>query len=387
MDKSNYPLAIRQANQLFQNKDYQAALIIYEDLYQDTILQDDFSLLNSLVNTYKNLKAYSFAITLALPHCEKINCPESIKQTLAWCMYFEYFKRANPIPIEEAILHIEKQLQLFPLRQGLHPLPLSIFKFIDSSIALSPSARIQLLDFLNPTLLAVNLKTGSKPNTSFPSDREKYCTLLSKALFENQDYLRCIGLCTEMMQSGIPLSPNQDIWLKRRIALCKAKTGEMEEAFQMLSELSKQKPEWYILYECALAAYRLQRYDDSFAYAVQAASAFGKVEVKIHLWELMKDLFAIQKRFDDSIAMVKLQAAIRIQMHWSISNSLSQELSSYNIIPDALANFRKLFLELCANVPELNNTHTNYQQIKHNPSGKNQKPSPSITDGESKQGT
>ncbi|GAB1468298.1 hypothetical protein MASR2M64_10120 [Candidatus Cloacimonadota bacterium] len=155
----------------------------------------------------------------------------------------------------------------------------------------------------------------------------------------------------------------------------------------MLSELAKQKPEWYILYECALAAYRLQKYDESFACAIRAASAFGKLEVKIHLWELMKDLFASQKRFDDSIAMLKLQAAIRFQMHWSISNTMLQELSSYHVRPESLADFKRLFQELCASIPELNKTHANFQQTKQNPASPSQKIKLSPAELELKQGT
>lgn len=79
------------------------------------------------------------------------------------------------------------------------------------------------------------------------------------------------------------------------MALCLGKQGDYLSALKEYEQILPRKRDWFILYEAALAAYRLGQTDRSLELALQAANAYGDADNKIHLWELLQNLMAIKR--------------------------------------------------------------------------------------------
>ncbi|MCD8479780.1 MAG: tetratricopeptide repeat protein [Candidatus Cloacimonetes bacterium] len=175
-------------------------------------------------------------------------------------------------------------------------------------------------------------------------------------------------------KKAFELKLTQRVWFERRYAMCLAKLGRMQEAFELYQKLAAQKGEWYIYFETGLAAFRLQEYQSAEAYAMKAMFAPGKIEAKIHLWELLRDLMSHNKQYELAIELLSLIAAIRQQMHWSISSELMKELASYNLVLDQLRPYKDILhtikQKLKASLPDSpKNTGTISKMLPNNVAG------------------
>ncbi len=343
MEQNSFDLALEQAHNLKQAGNWSAAAEIYQTLYASDIGKSNPRVIFSLLYCLKKLENYALAVEIGLPACALEGIWDSIPQTTAWCIYYQYFRSCASLPPDQAVPWLEKIRQIHPLRSGLHPLPLSVFSYLSQATGLNPTLVIQICHLLDPALLDSTPQPGSKPGSFYPSALEKYVNHLSKALFANEQFQDCINLCQQTLDNCAALSTNQEIWLKRRIALCLAKLGNYPEALAIYRQLVLRKPEWFILYETALAAYRIQDYVLALQMAVKAATAVGEVDVKIHLWELLKSLMAQNRKPEQAVSLLKLCAAIRYQRHWHLGQDLMAELSSYNIVPDSLPPFKAIY--------------------------------------------
>lgn len=337
-----YPKVINQAYTLKQNGNWQGALELYESAYADESKQSDQNLVLSLLSCLKKLERYDRAIEIGLTACEREGHWEAVANLTAWCVYYRYFRQETHLPAEQAVEWLETIKSISPLKQGLHPLPLSVFSFLAKSPDLLPALVVQICGLLDPDLLETTPQPSNKPGVLYPSHREKYASLLSKALFNLGDYASCLDLCRKTLSLNLKLSTNADVWFKRRSALCLAKLGDYRTALDLYEEILKRKRDWFILYEAALAAYRLELYDRSLALALQAANAYGEPDTKIHLWELLQNLMARNKKFDRSIEMLRLCAAIRKQRQWSLDRNLLLDLQAHNIDPDKLPPYKEI---------------------------------------------
>lgn len=304
---------------------------------KDSAVADSYFISNLLYcfgKTGQHAKIIAFQENLEL----KGVCNEQAKIAAAWAIYQLNFKNLKIMPAETALELIERINELFPQIRGLHPLPLAVMKYASSTNDTSSTFKQNLLKIINPDLLDSEPKRLTGKDQLFSSDRELYLNLYSKALFSDSAFLQCAEVC----QQAFSLKLTQRIWFERRYALCLAKTGRMEEAYALFQSISAQKGEWYIYYETALAAFRLQNLSDAELYALKALAAPGKIETKIHLWELLRDLMAHNHRYDLATELLKLIAAIKHQMNWTVSQELQRELATYNISREKLAGFKEL---------------------------------------------
>ncbi|HQF67522.1 MAG TPA: hypothetical protein PLC91_01130 [Candidatus Cloacimonadota bacterium] len=336
----------RQASELKQNGDWQGALAVYEKIYADESQRNNQNLVLSMLSCLKKLEQYERAIEIGLPACELEGRWDAVASLTAWCIYFHHFKKPRQLSAEQAVEWLETIKRILPQSLGLHPLPLAVFSYFGNSPDLMPSLVVQICRLLDPDLLDTTKQPSNKPGTSYPSPWEKHASLLSKALFNAGDYPACFNLCREVLNRNLELSTNADIWFRRRMALCLGKQGDYLLALKEYEQILPRKRDWFILYEAALAAYRLGQTDRSLELALQAANAYGDADNKIHLWELLQNLMAIKKEFDRSIAMLKLCAAIRKQRNWRMDNNLIMDLKAHNIDLDSLPPY-KVILRDC----------------------------------------
>jgi tetratricopeptide (TPR) repeat protein len=320
-----------------QGKYSEAALILESALAQNITIADSFAI-TSLVFCYAKIGKHQKIVELREALSRGGITIEQVNIATAWALFNLHFKPQKNLSAETAVELLEGIAKLFPQNQALHPLPLAIFKYLASNNLSTPAFKVHLLEMLKPELLNSEPKLLNGKDRPLSSDRETFYSHYSKALFNDAKYDQCAEVCQKAMTLKLTLR----VWFERRYAMCLAKTGRMQEAFDLYLKLSAQKGEWYIFFETALAAYRLQDYANADSYAIKALSAPGKIEAKIHLWDLLRNLASYNKQFELAIELLSLIAAIRLQMHWSMSAELQRELASYNIVPDKLPAYKDI---------------------------------------------
>ncbi|HOR30276.1 MAG TPA: hypothetical protein PLW71_02645, partial [Candidatus Syntrophosphaera thermopropionivorans] len=153
MNNTEFLNELEQAKQLARSGELDIALQIFEKLYAADNNEQNLSLIYYMQNSLKQAANYSKAIEIGLVACELPEVWDSIRHNTAWCIYFQYFKEKCELPVEEAIEWLEKIKELFPPAPGLHPLPLSVFSYINKHPELSPALIIQLCSLLDPQKL------------------------------------------------------------------------------------------------------------------------------------------------------------------------------------------------------------------------------------------
>ncbi|MCB5285553.1 MAG: hypothetical protein LHW45_08205 [Candidatus Cloacimonetes bacterium] len=331
-----------QAEELTNSGNPTAAAELLSKLYSESGDNGDFPLVYKLLYTLNKSGDYPRAIELGLKACAMPGVWDGIRQNTAWCMYFHYFKGAGQLGGADAVEHLEKMEAIFPQRQGLHPLPLSVFALLKKHPEFPPVFVIQLCRLLDPFML--NPEPCPSPNggKDLPSAREQYTSILTRALYSSGDYSECLRLCGETLENGIQLSSGNGIWLLRRKALCHFRLEDLDQAMEMFESIIKIKQDWFLLHEAAEVAFKLKRHSQALSLAVRAAQSFGDTENKIHLWELLRQIVSREKQFDLALALLKLSASIRKFKGWKIDQNLLRELTDHNISLDTLPHFMAL---------------------------------------------
>mgnify|MGYP001170057836 FL=1 len=353
MNNTEFLNELEQARQLAQKGELDTALKIFDQLYATDNNEQNLSLVYYMQNVLKQAGDYDKAIEIGLSAFKLPEVWDSIRHNTAWCIYFQYFKDKCELPVEDAIEWLEKIKELFPSAPGLHPLPLSVFSYINKHPELPPALIIQLCLLLDPQKLETEPVPNKNGKFPFPSQREKYITILTKAYFATENYNECLDLCQETLNSSLPLTPNEPIWLKRRIALCHSHLGEEEKALQEMKEILQTKKDWFLYYEAATISFTLKNIEEAVDFAIRAALGPGDIENKIHLWELLKSILLELKLFDKAVEMLQFIVSIRKFKQWSIPQSLNKELNSYHISLDNLPHYKELFSRFRKWLPEL----------------------------------
>lgn len=336
--------ALNKASDFRRAGEHETAVRILEPLYQNPEVHERMDLISGLLYSLQKLGRYQEAIDIAMEACRKEEVWDSIKQNLAWSIYFRFFKQsASKLSAEDAVEWLERMQQTFPQKAGLHPLPLSVFAWISVHPEAQPALQIQLCGLIDPALLDRSPVPPQGDRPALPSQYERYTGIMSKALFSCQRYQECKVLCESVLNGDIVLNGNNAVWLRRRIALCVDAMGDHAKALEQMQEVLKQKRDWFVYHETARIARATGDFTGALSLCVQGALAWGETENKIHLWELLRELLSQSKQFDRAIEILNLIASIRKHKGWSIGPELFRELKAHNVDPESLPHFKELY--------------------------------------------
>lgn len=163
------------------------------------------------------------------------------------------------------------------------------------------------------------------------SDKEKWYSQKSKALFELNMFQECFEISEEALNILDNFHNSNDLWFARRIALSKKQLGNLDEAILGLENIYKRKKEWFIQKEIADLYFEKNDIENAFKNAIQAVNARGKLEFKIGLIFLIGKIL---KQKNEPVLAYKhflLIKNIREKNQWNIPNELSVELNSFDI--------------------------------------------------------
>lgn len=140
------------------------------------------------------------------------------------------------------------------------------------------------LDKLDPDLL--DEEQGQSGDRIFPSNREKYYNLASKALIECQDYQECIDVSKRALESLSKFANNSDVWYNWRIAKSLKELNQSSEALTYLDEVRKVKKDWFVSKEIAENYYILDDIENAEKYIGDAALTKDPAKIKVNVYYL-----------------------------------------------------------------------------------------------------
>lgn len=165
------------------------------------------------------------------------------------------------------------------------------------------------LDKIDPELLSE--KQGKSGDMTYPSEKEGYYSLKSKALLEVGEYEECIEVSKNALNTFTDFAINGGTWHKFKIAKALRQIDEPQEALAYLEEVIKVNDKWYVLKEFAEDYYLLEDYDNALKYCGKAILAYGPVGMKVNVFYLA---FKILKDSDYDLAMKHAELLLAIKL-------------------------------------------------------------------------
>lgn len=201
---------------------------------------------------------------------------------------------------------------------------------------------IRLCESIPPSILSDkpnNINVNGK-DRKILSDKEKYYLALSKALYEQKDFNRCIQVCKEAFDNIKFFTNGTDIWLKRNMILSQNELNHpINELIVEFEKLLEKKKDWFMQFDMA-TLYR--KYSDNkkvLQYAISAINSFGEIDMKIGCLEFIGDIL---KSDDERLAKLHylFVKEIRVKNNWRVEiieskiSSIKCEVSSENIFDE-----------------------------------------------------
>ncbi len=330
---------IEQAEQAYEQHDHARAAEIYEQLWTSPCRSgmdhwDGWRYASSLYKTGQHEKAIRV--------CEEVEneAPldfEHIRNIHAWALYKKEIK-VEPVKDEGVFLATaERILELTRGRIEYTPYVDTVlevcryFKEKEEWTDMLEWIHRLPADALDDRPFSFTAPDGEQRELA--SDLENYYALLSTALFELGRCDECIQCVDEALEKIEKFHYNNDIWMRRRKALCYERKGEYALAIQIMEPLAKKKGDWFLWAEVARLHSKAGDRDKALRYAAKAALAKGEPDKKVNLWELLGDLYRDAGDIDLARSHWALAFNLRQEKGWSIPDSLEKALEAHDVMP------------------------------------------------------
>ncbi|HPN38105.1 MAG TPA: hypothetical protein PL041_06850 [Melioribacteraceae bacterium] len=214
------------------------------------------------------------------------------------------------------------------------------------------SAINELLDYLEPEKLdnnpqLITIKNGPKAGREIElaTDLENWYSYKTKALIEVEHYLECIKVCEHALKVVNKFHYDNEVWIKRRIAISKLRLGETAEGINLLFDVLLNKKEWFIFKEYSEETLKTGDVDKAFKYAIDAALMKGDYLLRLDLFRIIAEI--LTKKNEPELAKKHLMAELllRVEKKWRIPEylePLQAELSELNPVPSAKSAIEEL---------------------------------------------
>lgn len=169
------------------------------------------------------------------------------------------------------------------------PYTFSLFKVLDYLYKENEYYNIfYWIDKLNPDLL--DTKRGNFKGRICRSRREKYYDYLSKSYLECAEWMECIEISTEALETLKVFTNHGDVWHHWRIAKSLRELNRVEEALSHLAEVIKVKDDWFIYKEFIEDYYLLGNVNKALEYVGGAVLTNDPDKMKVNLYYLIYKL-------------------------------------------------------------------------------------------------
>ncbi len=210
-----------------------------------------------------------------------------------------------------------------------------------------PDKALEYLDLINPFTLDKEHYTFENQRNKevvLQSDFEKFYGFKAKAYELKKEWEKCRLICEEALKQGVT-----DVWIKRRLALSKIKTGNLKEGLSQLTELSRQKKEWYILIDIAETCNTLGNYQEALEYAVTGlmrGSGGSHDEFIVRGLSLVSQILRSQEKHTEAGVHDAYEVQVRLSKGWPVSDKLASSAAAAGYPADAACNLPLLLRQL-----------------------------------------
>lgn len=361
------PKLLELRNEIEKNKkekQYNQAIKLYETLWSE------------YKNEIKNWDYWGYAFCLnqtrqyekSLKLCiELINKDKSFTFILgqyAWAFYFLYIKNYDP-KNESLSEFLNKAKEAIDITE---PASDELFRFEiilkvmevlcennmwDQVIKWSEKL---ILNKLSEKSVEIKIQAGKK--IRYPSQKEKYYSLVTKAYEKSGNFASALSLVNE----GLKFYPD-DIWLLRRKAIALMNLKCYEDSLKILEGILIKKPEWFIYRDIAKIYLIKDDIHKALKYAVEGCLKSFNNPNKENLWELYYISALIYEKMNNKELTkkhLKLVYTLRKEKNWQITDELSTLITKYEIDKEESQNSNDLLKELYKNWEKVREADVKY---------------------------
>lgn len=362
----------KNADDLRKKKQFEEAVKIYSKLWNIDTKQRDIWIGWGFAYCLKNLHKYEEAIQI----CREVYKMQSDfrynNDVYGWCIYYTEIAIDGIINESKYLKAAEAILELSSQDGNFSPYIITVFKVLDyyNKKPIFPAKEIiNWTSKLNSKIIddePFKAITKDGKHKELASRKEKYFMFRSKAYFENKNYEKCIETSKYALDIFNTFHSSNDIWLKRFIAKSNFNLGQLDTALSQFNDILLLKGEWFIQKEIAEIYIKKQEYKKSLKFAIDSALNFGKIDNKIHLFELLFEIFNALNKPDLAKKHIEFACLIRKKNQWNFNDNFSQLLSKLNIDPENLPNYNILKSDLQKEWDNLKNADRiiNYGKIR-----------------------
>lgn len=180
------------------------------------------------------------------------------------------------------------------------------------------------------------LRTEDGLERELPSDRERWYSARTKALYELDRYQECLDLCEEALRRVARFSGQNQVWIERRRALCREELGQFDEALEELRRVMRVKPRWFVHRDLARMYARRREYDRALEHGCRGAL---EGEIDGFRWGLFKQLADILEARDDyerAHLHAVLALALREEKEWPVGDAHRRWADRFGVEVDEL---------------------------------------------------
>jgi len=328
---------------LVTEKKYSEALDFFKlhksEVDTQLIAQNEY-LVADMFTALRGIKAFDAAHQFLKIYDLKIDekTPLRILNSYGWLLYFEFKTSAADKPTDLIHKRVLALLALLKNTNDTYSTNLAEYLFKLAMQTQKTQATpnwnfvAQVCELTDPAKLSTSCSSiqverrGQQKDMELASAREEWYAMHSKALYEAHKYEQCIELSQKAKTEIEKMHYTNELWFERRIAQCLVKTNKVADAIPIYLQIIPQKQDWFVLKELAECYYRVGDNSNALKYATQAASAYGPINFKIELIELLGDILHKQNKIELAHKHYKLVKLIREAEKWHVNNALDDKI-------------------------------------------------------------
>jgi len=317
------PEILQQAKDHRKANRFEEAVILYETAYNDpNIILNNWDIWG-YVHSLRKTGHLEKSIELSEKHIIEYPDFPNLKNNLVWAYFDKSIRKFDSHKVSETEHALERiyalQGQVEVTCESKIPCPFTVGAFKVLKAYKKPNfntSKIRYwLDKLDPLKLSKKEQTTVSEDTKerkLASDFENYYSYLATLLYKERKFQESIEVSKFALANIQQLHYDNNIWFKRRIALCYIELGDLSQGEEILKSLDTGKGDkWFIESDISLIYFEQNDYKKALLYALKAAKNFGDDLMKINLYVHLARIFFKLQKPDQAKVHAELVIAIK----------------------------------------------------------------------------
>lgn len=302
------------------------------------------------------------AETFCRSYREKEESFQLIDNVLAWSLYYQYIKGAEAADTKVLTGYAGEILALCRKDDKYSPYTAVIFQVLEALSKKFPypaETILQWAGLLDAGSLDENTAEMNRPDgkkIELASRREQYYMILTRALYECARYEECAEKCDQALSRLTAFHYDNDVWFRRRKALCLFYMGNAEEAIEAMRGVFARKKDWFVRFELGEMLINSGNKDEGASLLASAALERGDPEKKLKLYAALARWYDNNGEHETAMAHYTLIWQLRIAQGWKEDEEIRIRLENERIDLCALPPAEEIIQRLMPQWEELANS-------------------------------